>query len=586
MRLLGLPPKLRLAPLWPALAAILTASVFLWYLLPGLFERTATVQLFNTLRILRPMVQKQLADPDINTRLWVHDLAAGSGFRVTLIRADGLVLADSAVDPEQVGSVESHRDRPEVKAALAQGSGTAVRQSETTGHPYVYAAQTLSGPRGERLVLRLAEPLEQLQALRGRLAAAIALAALAAGVAILLTSLWLDRSLFDPLLRVIAGASDIASGRASRVVVPEEDELADLAVAVNRLAARAEEQFEAVRKERDYLHEILASMSEGVLVVGTDGRAVMINPAFYRLFSLEGDFAGRPVLEIIRHPGFARLIEDTLRLGETQSAQIELPTVERRTLLLASAVLAGGERGAVVAARDTTDLTRVADMRRDFVANVSHELKTPLAAIRGYAETLRDGALDEPPIAHRFTDRILSQCQRLQMLLDDLLTLSRLESTDPLAERQRVDLAAAIGHAVELFGAAAREKGMTLETDAEPVPPILGDLDGLERLVLNLVENALKYNRPDGKVTVRLRRCGDEAVLEVTDTGIGIPPEALPRIFERFYRVDKGRAREEGGTGLGLAIVKHIAQVHGGSVDVESRAGKGSTFRVRLPLKS
>ena len=584
-RPLGLPPKLRLAPFWPALAALLTVSVFLWYLLPGLFERTATVQLFNTLRILRPLVQKQLADPETNTRVWVRDLAAGSGFRVTLIRADGLVLADSAIDPDQLGTVENHSDRSEVKAALAQGSGVAVRLSETTGHPYVYAAQTLSGPRGERLVLRLAEPLEQLQALRGRLAAAIALAALAAGAVILLISLWLDRSLFDPLLRVIAGASDIASGRASRVVVPEEDELADLAVAVNRLAARAEEQFEAVRKERDYLHEILASMSEGVLVVGTDGRAVMINPAFYRLFNLEGDFAGRPVLEIIRHPGFARLIEDTLRLGETQSAQIELPTLERRTLLLASAVLAGGERGAVVAARDTTDLTRVADMRRDFVANVSHELKTPLAAIRGYAETLRDGALDEPPIARRFTGRILSQCQRLQELLDDLLILSRLEGADAFAEREPVDLSEAIDRAVDLFTPAAREKRVTLEVQVDRVPPVTGDPGSLERLVLNLVDNAIKYNRPDGRVTLSLRRDGDEAVLEVTDTGIGIPPEAIPRLFERFYRVDKGRAREEGGTGLGLAIVKHIAQLHGGSVDVESHAGKGSTFRVRLPLE-
>lgn len=585
MRLLGLPPKLRLAPFWPALAAMVTAGVFLWVLLPGLFERTASVQLFNTLRILRPLVQQQLADPRIDSRLWVHDLAAGSGYRVTLIQADGLVLADSSVDPDQIGTVENHSDRPEVKAALAQGSGVSVRHSETTGHPYVYAAQTLSGPRGERLVLRLAEPLEQLQALRGRLAAAMALAALAAGVAILLTSFWLDRSLFDPLLRVIAGAGDIASGRASRVVVPEEDELADLAVAVNRLAARAEEQFEAVRKERDYLREILASMSEGVLVVGTDGRAVMINPAFYRLFDLEGDFTGRPVLEIIRHPGFARLIEDTLRQGEPQSAQIELPTLERRTLLLTSAILAGGERGAVVVARDTTELTRVADMRRDFVANVSHELKTPLAAIRGYAETLWEGALDEPPIARRFTQRILSQCQRLQELLDDLLILSRLEGADAFAEREPVDLAEVIDRAVDLFTPVAREKRMTLEVQVEPVPLVTGDPGRLERLVLNLVDNAIKYNRPEGKVTLSLRRDGDEAVLEVADTGVGIPPEAIPRIFERFYRVDKGRAREEGGTGLGLAIVKHIAQLHGGNVDVESRAGKGSTFRVRLPVE-
>jgi two-component system phosphate regulon sensor histidine kinase PhoR len=350
-----------------------------------------------------------------------------------------------------------------------------------------------------------------------------------------------------------------------------------------------------VRKERDQLQQILASMSEGVLVVGPDGRALMINPAFYRLFDLAGDFTGRPVLEIIRHPGFARLIEATLRQGEPQSAQIELAAPERRTLLLASSPItlgagaAGGigdHLGAVVATRDTTDLTRVADMRRDFVANVSHELKTPLAAIRGYAETLRDGALDEPATARRFTERIVSQCRRLQELLEDLLTLSRLEGVAPALEREPVALGAVVHRAVELISAVAREKRVEIavEIGEEPLPPVLGDPDGLERLVLNLLDNAIKYNRPDGHITIRLSRSDGEAVLEVTDSGIGIPPESIPRLFERFYRVDKGRAREEGGTGLGLAIVKHVAQTHGGQVEVESRAGQGSTFRVRLPL--
>jgi two-component system phosphate regulon sensor histidine kinase PhoR len=434
------------------------------------------------------------------------------------------------------------------------------------------------------MVLRLAEPLEQLSALRARLAAAMALAMLAAGIAILFTSLWLDRRLFEPASRLIAGAQDLARGRVSRVAVPDEEELAALAIALNRLAATAERQFEVVSQERDHLQEILASMSEGVLVVDRDGRAVMINPAFYRLFDLVGDFTGRPALEIIRHPGFARLIEDTLRQGQPQSAQIGLPSPERRTLLLASAVLSGGERGAVVAARDTTELTRVADMRRDFVANVSHELKTPLAAIRGYAETLRDGALDEPPTARRFTDRILSQCRRLQELLDDLLILSRLEGIDPAIGREPVSLGAIARHAVELLAPAAREKGVEIELREEPVPGVPGDAGNLERLLLNLLDNAIKYNRPDGRITVRVGLLEGDALLEVSDTGIGIPPESISRIFERFYRVDKGRAREEGGTGLGLAIVKHITQAHGGQVDVESRAGHGSTFRVRLPL--
>jgi two-component system phosphate regulon sensor histidine kinase PhoR len=589
VRRLGLPPKLRLAPLWPALAAMAVASAFLWFLLPGLFERAASVQLFDTLRILTPIVQRQAADTRSDPRIWIRQLAADSGLRLTLIRVDGVVVADSSVDPAQVGAMENHRGRPEVREALSRGSGMAVRRSATTGHTYVYAAQILAGPRGETLVLRLAEPLEQLQALQGRLAAAMALAALAAGLAILATSLWLDRRLFEPLSRLIADARDIAAGRAPRVAVPDEDELAALALALNRLAATAEEQFEAVRKERDHLQQILASMSEGVLVVGSDGRALMINPAFHRLFDLAGDFSGRPVLEIIRHPGFSRLVEDTLRLGEPQTAQIELPTAERRTLLLASSPLSGtgGGVGAVVVTRDTTELTRVADMRRDFVANVSHELKTPLAAIRGYAETLRDGALDEPPTARRFTDRILSQCHRLQELLNDLLTLSRLEGVAPALERESVDLGDVVRHAVELISPAAREKRVEIGVEIPEetaVPPVLGDADGLERLLLNLLDNAIKYNRPEGRITLRLSRSGDDAVLEVSDTGIGIPPESIPRLFERFYRVDKGRAREEGGTGLGLAIVKHVAQAHGGQVEVESRLGRGSTFRVRLPL--
>jgi two-component system phosphate regulon sensor histidine kinase PhoR len=579
-----LPPKLRLAPFWPALAAVITAAALLWMMLPSLLERTASVQLYDMLDLLAPIARDRLADPRLNLETWAVQLAADSGIRVTLIRRDGVVIADSSVEPDRVRAMENHSHRPEVRAALAVGRGMNVRTSATTGNTYVYVARTLSGPGGEVMILRLAEPLEQLSALQTRLAAAMALAMLAAGVAILFTSLWLDRRLFEPVSRLIAGAQDLALGRVSRVTVPDEEELADLAIALNRLAAAAEQQVEAVSQERDHLQEILASMSEGVLVVGPDGRAQMINPAFYRLFDLVGDFTGRPALEIIRHPGFARLIEDTLRLARPHSAQIVLPSPERRTLLLASAVLSGGERGAVVAARDTTELTRVADMRRDFVANVSHELKTPLAAIRGYAETLRDGALDEPPTAKRFTDRILSQCRRLQELLDDLLILSRLEGVDAALDREPVSLDAIARHAVDLLAPAAREKGVTIELLDEEIPPVQGDAGNLERLLLNLLDNAIKYNRPDGRITVRLACCGGEVALEVSDTGIGIPPEAIPRIFERFYRVDKGRAREEGGTGLGLAIVKHIAQAHGGQVDVESRIGRGSTFRVRLPV--
>src|SRR6202035_3240484 len=343
--------------------------------------------------------------------------------------------------------------------------------------------------------------------------------------------------------------------------------------------------------------------SEGVLVVGGDGRALLANPAFRRLFDLERDrqVAGRPLLEIVRQPELARLVDDTLRLGRAGSVEIEVQAPERRSLHLASAALDAVGEGdapgamrerrapagsAVVVARDTTEFTRLIEMRRDFVANVSHELKTPLSAIRGYAETLRDGALAEPATAGRFTERILFQCRRLQALLDDLLTLSRLESLEHSPEREPVDLNDLVQRAVELLARPAAEKGVEVELAAgeRPVPPLPGDPEGLERLVVNLLDNAVKYNHPGGKVFLRLAERDGAAVLEVEDTGIGIPQEALPRIFERFYRVDKGRAREEGGTGLGLAIVKHLAQSHGGHVEVESRMGRGTTSRVFLPL--
>ena len=588
MRLLGLPPKLRLAPLWPALAAVLTATTFLWLLLPALLERSASVQLRDSLRILAPILADASArEPQepgtASLQNRVRAMAADSGLRITLVRSDGTVIADSAHQASEIAAIENHAEREEIRAALATGEGGAVRRSDTTGQPYVYVARTVTDARGRLFIARLAEPLSHLSALRRQIAAAMILAALVAGIAILITSLWIDRRIFRPFSRLVAGSAAVAAGRTRRVEIPEEEELAVLAVAINRLAETAEAQFAQVADERDQLKAILASMSEGVLVVGADGRSQLANPAFRQLFDVTGEVTGRTVLELLRQPDLARIVDDTLRLGQPQTGQVELPVPERRTVLLASAALSGGARGAVVVARDTTELTRVADMRRDFVANVSHELKTPLAAIRGYAETLRDGALDEPPTALRFTDRILAQCRRLQALLDDLLTLSRLEGIS-LREREPLELDAVVRQAADTLAPLVRDKQIDLEIDDQPVPAVLGDPDAIERLVLNLLENAIKYNRPEGEVTVRLSTTGPEVVLEVTDTGIGIPAESLPRIFERFYRVDKGRARDEGGTGLGLAIVKHVAQAHGGQVDVESRIGKGTTFRVRLPV--
>jgi two-component system phosphate regulon sensor histidine kinase PhoR len=589
---LGLSPKLRLAPLWTALAALLTAAVLLWGLLPTLFTETASNELLEASGLLAPLVRQRMAAAPPS--IWIHELAGQDELRVTLIAATGTILGDTETDPAAGFSASVHPlptiesgENPEVRDALtsASGTGTAIREIATTGESSVFVARRFVGPRGDTYVLRLAEPLSGLARLRHHVAATLAFAALAALVAVVFTALWLDWRLFRPLASLIHGASELAAGTERRVEVPAGDELAALATSLNRLAETAESQYAAMRKERDQLQIILASMSEGVLVIGATGRALLANPAFRRLFDLPLEITGKPLLELVRRPELARLLDKTLSTGEPQTGQVELQGPDRRSLFLASAALSGGEHGAVVVARDTTELTRLADMRRDFVANVSHELKTPLSAIRGYAETLRDGALEETETARRFTDRILWQCQRLQALLTDLLTLSRIESVALPAEREPVDIRQIARRTIELLSASAQEKGVTVSLqDGEPGVVVPGDADGLERLVVNLIDNAIKYNQRGGSVNLRVERTADSALLQVTDDGIGIPADSLPRIFERFYRVDKGRSREEGGTGLGLAIVKHVVQAHGGAIEVESKPGRGTTFRVRIPL--
>lgn len=592
-------PKLRLATLWPAVAAGIVAALLLSYLLPGLLERSAADQLQDTLDILTPLVATRIAThprdehPQDGLHGWVLDLAGTSDLRITVIDSNGEVLADSARSPAQLRAMDDHSGRPEVRAAWSAGRGSSVRWSETTGRKYAYVAKVVTDASGGRWILRLARPLETSGVLRGNLIATMALAGGIALLAMMAVTWWLDRRLFRPLSRLMEGAAQLAAGRYRyRVDVPEEDDLAALALSLNRLAGRVEEQIDAVKAQRDHLRAILSSMAEGVLVVDREGRALFANPSFRTIFRVEGEVEGLMPLEIARRNELAALVESTLD-GELPGAtEVEMRSPERRTLSLASAALAGEPGGAVVVVRDITESRRLADMRRDFVANVSHELKTPLSAIRGFAETMRDGALDDPDTAHRFTQKILEQCQRLQALLSDLLILSRLESVDlPVELDEEVDLGAVIRRAVELVQPQAQEKkvGIVIEDGADPA--MTGSSESLERLVLNLLENAVKYNRPGGRVTVRLHsfrrpRGVGQIVLEVEDDGIGIPPDALPRIFERFYRVDKGRSREEGGTGLGLAIVKHVAQVHDGRVEVESELGRGTTFRVRLPLRA
>jgi two-component system phosphate regulon sensor histidine kinase PhoR len=607
-------PKLRIAVLWPALAALLVLAVVLASSLPRLVSESAANELLQAGKLLTPALRGVVeSGPAADLQARVVEFARPSRVRLTLIARDGTVLADSTPPTAGIGSMDNHAARPEIAAALRDGQGVAVRHSDTKGESYAYAAWTLTLVRGEVIVVRLAQPVRALGALRRELRrtllGAAALAALVVGV----VWWWLARSLFQPLSNLIAGANELAKGtKTARLEVPKEEELSTLAKAVNRLADRADEQLRSAQTERDQLHGILSSMVEGVLVTSPQGTAEFVNPEFRRQFGLEeASVSGRSPLELSRQPRLAALVAETLRAGTTGHADLEVDRASRgasggsgssgasRSLSLSSSRLGNG-RGVVVVARDVTGALRLDAVRRDFVANVSHELKTPLAAIRAYAETLRDGALDERETAVRFVGRVLEQCRRLEALLSDLLTLSRLEAPGERAAFAPVDLAALARRAIELSAAAPREPRLEIrlhvEAPGDGTLMILGDGDGLQRMIGNLLDNAIAYNRPGGTVDLTLRGGGEgegkgaeesaAVEVEVRDTGVGIAPEALPRIFERFYRVDRARSRAAGGTGLGLAIVKHVAQAHGGTVEVESEVGKGSVFRVRLPRRA
>ena len=370
--------------------------------------------------------------------------------------------------------------------------------------------------------------------------------------------------------------------QATEVVLGGEDEIAILRRSFAELRGQSEQQLGALKADREHLLAIVSSMSEGVLVVDQKGKAVIVNPRWRELFGLEKDIEGATPIELTRQTRLEQLVQRTLQTGVGDQEEIDLDLPQAKTIIATSSALSD-RTGAVVVARDITDFLRLAEIRRDFVANVSHELKTPLSAIRGLAETLKDGALDDPTAARHFVGRILRQSERLEALLSDLLTLSRLEHPHGSTEKELVDLGNVIGDAVEVLATAAKKREISIGVRMPDLDPIRGDREALDRLVLNLLENAIKYNRPGGEVSIEARQHQDHVELRVSDTGIGIPADSLDRLFERFYRVDKGRSREEGGTGLGLAIVKHATQLHNGQIEVESRLGSGTTFRVLLP---
>lgn len=519
-----------------------------------------------------------------------------SGLRVTLIDEGGRVLGDSELSAAALVSLESHDSRPEVRAALnsAEGVGYAMRDSDTLRQPLIYAARRLpEGSAGRLRVVRVACSQAAYEALLRQARTLLALAALVVALLLGLSSYLTSRMVSRPMAAISQAARRLATqARPVPLAVDHEGELATLVESINALSAHLNRRLAQIEADKVVLAAILNGMTEGVVVCDTDGRLVMVNPAARRLLGVgEGEVEGRLLLEVFRSPELTDALDEVTQLAEPIARELVVRRNETQHLMLAAAPLtypeatSRGQRPRVVAVlHDITRLRKLERIRRDFVANVSHELRTPLATITGYAETLLGGAVSLDPVAQEFVGTIERHVKRLNTMVADLLMLARIEADGQRPTLSAVSLSPIQSEALEAVEVLASERGVTLHKAQREAPPVLAEPRALTQVLRNLLENAVRYSEPDGEVRLVTELDEQRIRIHVIDRGVGIEPRHLSRIFERFYRVDEGRSRDEGGSGLGLAIVKHMVQSMGGEISAVSTPGEGSTFTVTLDV--
>jgi len=501
--------------------------------------------------------------------------------RVTIIGADGVVLGESLADAV---ALDSHSGRPEVQQALSSGRGFSVRPSDALNEQMMYAAVRVESQGQSVGVVRLALPLTEIDARVNDLNRTLAGATLGTLLLISVLATLIAERTAQPIRRVTNAVEQMARGNLSvRVLPTTRDEVGRLAEAFNDMAGRFQGQIEAVTDQRNKLVAVLTHMTDGALITDHEGRVHLINPAAARLLGLaEGDVTGESLVAVARDHQVVAVWQRCQQTGKEQSDVVEIAGRGPFLRVVATPLQEPPGGGSLLILQDLTQVRRLETIRRDFISNISHELRNPLAALKALVDTLRDGALDDRPMAERFLTQMDAEVDAMTQMVRELLELSRIESGKVPLRLAPTAVVNLILPTVERLRPQAERAGLSMAVELpDSLPLVQADGERLQQVLSNLLHNAIKFTPPGGRITVAAQ-AGDEVTIIVRDTGVGIAAADLTRIFERFYKAD--RARSSGGTGLGLAIAKHVVQAHGGRIWAESVEGQGATFRFTLPI--
>lgn len=502
--------------------------------------------------------------------------------RVTIIDPTGVVLGESSSDPSRM---ENHLDRPEVRQALESGEGSEIRFSDTIKQRFYYLALPVKS--GEQIIgfVRLGSPLSGIENDLARLRATILTAGLVSiGLVVLLALVVADRTI-SPLRRLAREVSRMGLGQFNLdLPTDRKDEVGRLSQSFATMASRLNEQIDGYREERGKLDAVLRHMTDAILIVDGDGKVTLINPAAERIFNINSEHAfGKSLVEVVRQYQFVDLWRTSLQSGRQQIVTLETSPERLFVQGIATPLEKSLPGSTLLVFQDLTRVRKLETVRRDFVSNVSHELRTPLASLKALTETLHEGALDDPPAARRFLERMDHEIDNMTQLVRELLDLSKIESGRVPFNRQPVQPDGLVLQAVERMQLQADRAGLHLDYEIqENLPAVLADAERIEQVLVNLLHNAIKFTPPGGEIRVGAVREAGQVIFSIRDSGVGIAPDALSRIFERFYKADQSRSG--GGTGLGLSIARHTIEAHAGRIWAESTEKAGSTFYFSLPL--